>query len=634
MDRNNDELVIILAHPNNNYRKKLLIECLQNTNKEILLSTNYFVDESVEKFCDHVIYTKKNPILYKEDFHKYDVAYYSWKIGDDGIRHTKMFDYEHGYAVYTLIQNGLRYADSMGKKVVHVINYDYLIQDQIINENYLELKNTDIILYKHMTTNYGEESVSSGIISGKINKLNDFFQKYKTIDEYYHGGNSDGFAILEGKLHRHYLKANDIKIKYKVYEELKNGNILDREGTSLFSNDNDNEINDFSTVANTLYDNINQNKNIVNAKNSIKIKNYFIDGGYIEVNSPFKKKFTVEFWNNKNECEFTSIIESNCWAKTNKKYFEEYTCKVYDSDVLVYDETYNANGKRVYITLDSKSLGDTLAWFPYVDEFRKKWNCEMICSTFWNDLFEKQYPNIKFVSPGSIVNDLYAMYSIGWYYSDDTIDYTRNPQDFKKISLQQTATDILGLEFSHIKAKLDLPTVEKKKKVGLGIHSTAQAKYWNNPTGWQEVTDYLTQRNYEVIILSKEEDGYMGNKYPIGANKFPSGSINNLIQEMLSCDFFIGIGSGLSWLAWTLDLPIILISGFSTPISEFSGDNVYRIINESVCNGCFNRYRLDAGDWNWCPDNKNTEKQFECTKSISFEDVEPYLKKIIKNNMD
>jgi hypothetical protein len=43
---------------------------------------------------------------------------------------------------------------------------------------------------------------------------------------------------------------------------------------------------------------------------------------------------------------------------------------------------------------------------------------------------------------------------------------------------------------------------------------------------------------------------------------------------------------------------------------------------------------LDAGDWNWCPDNKNTEKQFECTKSISFEDVEPYLKKIIKNNMD
>jgi autotransporter strand-loop-strand O-heptosyltransferase len=258
----------------------------------------------------------------------------------------------------------------------------------------------------------------------------------------------------------------------------------------------------------------------------------------------------------------------------------------------------------------------------------------MICSTFWNDLFEKQYPNIKFVNPGSNVNDLYAMYNIGWYYADNNIDYTRNPQDFKKISLQQTATDILGLQFSHIKAKLDLPTVQKKKKVGLGIHSTTQAKYWNNPTGWQEITDYLTQRNYEVVILSKEEDGYMGNKHPIGANKFPSGSINDLIKEMLSCDFFIGIGSGLSWLAWTLNLPIILISGFSTPTSEFSGDNVYRVFNESVCNGCFNRYKLDAEDWNWCPDNKGTEKQFECTKSILFEDVKLYLEKNIKNNKD
>jgi autotransporter strand-loop-strand O-heptosyltransferase len=383
-----------------------------------------------------------------------------------------------------------------------------------------------------------------------------------------------------------------------------------------------------------IYDNINISKDIVNKKKSITIKNHFIDGGYIEVNSPFKKQFSIEFWNNNNECEFKTIIESNCWARTSKKYFEKYTCKVYDGDVLVYDETYNANGKRVYIALNSKSLGDTLAWFPYVDEFRKKWNCEMICSTFWNDLFEKQYPNIKFVSPGSIVNNLYAMYNIGWYYSNDTIDYTRNPQDFKKISLQQTATDILGLEFSHIKAKLDLPTVQKKKKVGLGLHSTAQAKYWNNPTGWQEITDYLTKRNYEVVILSKEEDGYMGNKHPIGANKFPSGSINDLIQEMLSCDFFIGIGSGLSWLAWTLDLPIILISGFSTPVSEFNGDNVYRVFKESVCNGCFNKYRLDAGDWNWCPDNKGTERQFECTKSISFDDVKSYLEKIIKNNKD
>ena len=165
-----------------------------------------------------------------------------------------------------------------------------------------------------------------------------------------------------------------------------------------------------------IYDKIVRNKNIVNKKNYIHVKNYFVNGGFIEVISSFKKNFTVEFWNKKNECEFKTVLESNSWAKTNKKYFEEYTCKVYDGDVLLYDEKYDAKGKRVYIALDSKSLGDTLAWFPYVDEFRKKWNCEMICSTFWNHLFEKQYPNIKFVNPGEAVNNLYAMYNIGWYY--------------------------------------------------------------------------------------------------------------------------------------------------------------------------------------------------------------------------
>ena len=52
-------------------------------------------------------------------------------------------------------------------------------------------------------------------------------------------------------------------------------------------------------------------------------------------------------------------------------------------------------------------------------------------------------------------------------------------------------------------------------------------------------------------------------------------------------------------------------------LSEFEGDNVIRVFNSSVCNGCYNRFRLDAGDWNWCPDQKGTDRQFECTKSIT-----------------
>jgi hypothetical protein len=67
------------------------------------------------------------------------------------------------------------------------------------------------------------------------------------------------------------------------------------------------------------------------------------------------------------------------------------------------------------ITFESKSLGDTLAWMPYVEEFRKKYNVEIVCSTFWNKLFRETYTDIKFVKPGSVVNNIYAQYRLGLF---------------------------------------------------------------------------------------------------------------------------------------------------------------------------------------------------------------------------
>ena len=99
---------------------------------------------------------------------------------------------------------------------------------------------------------------------------------------------------------------------------------------------------------------------------------------------------------------------------------------------------------------------------------------------------------------------------------------------------------------------------------------------------------------------------------------------------MSTCNFFIGIGSGLSWLAWTLNIPTVLISGFSDPISEFEGEDVVRIFNNSVCNSCFNRHKFDPGDWNWCPDQRGTERQFECTKSITGKMV---INKIVNSGL-
>jgi autotransporter strand-loop-strand O-heptosyltransferase len=342
----------------------------------------------------------------------------------------------------------------------------------------------------------------------------------------------------------------------------------------------------------------------------------FILNPFLEIKGVSESKFKIEFYDEEGRCHYSENLSINHWVKLNREYFTKWNTKIWEDGYLIHDYTLDLKGKRVYICLDSSSLGDTLSWVPYIREFKDKHQCHLIVSTFMNYLFKDSYPDIEFIEPGMAANNIYAMYKIGWFYKDDKFDVSKNPNDFRKEPLQKTASDILGLDYKETRPLLNIPKVEKKKKVGIGLHSTCQAKYWNNPTGWQEVVDYLTSLGYEVVLYSKENDGYMGNFHPKGITKFEAGSIERLIEDMASCEFFVGLGSGLSWLAWACELPVVLISGFSEEYSETTLDT-YRVINKNVCTGCFNRYRLNASDWNWCPDHQNTERQFECTKSIT-----------------
>jgi autotransporter strand-loop-strand O-heptosyltransferase len=83
---------------------------------------------------------------------------------------------------------------------------------------------------------------------------------------------------------------------------------------------------------------------------------------------------------------------------------------------------------------------------------------------------------------------------------------------------------------------------------------------------------------------------------------------------------FIGISSGLSWLSWASGTPTVIISGFTDEDLEPT-IGVTRIINKEVCNSCWSNYEFDPGDWNWCPVHKGTKRQFECSKTITGDDV-------------
>ena len=198
-------------------------------------------------------------------------------------------------------------------------------------------------------------------------------------------------------------------------------------------------------------------------------------------------RYKVDFINNKTgQICYTTNIDNNCWCRFSIQYFIEWKIVIYENGVEWYSMTFNAEGKRVYIAMDSKALGDSLAWIPYVQEFKKQHNCEVIVSTFMNDMFLGEYPDIEFVEPGTIVYDIVGHYKIGLFYNNDELDMSRHFNDVKKEPLQKIASDILGLDYIEERPKVvetKPSTILNKKYVCIAPHATALAKYWNRPNG-------------------------------------------------------------------------------------------------------------------------------------------------------
>ena len=276
---------------------------------------------------------------------------------------------------------------------------------------------------------------------------------------------------------------------------------------------------------------------------------------------------------------------------------------------------YAYSEKTISIVNESGSLGDNIAWVPVVDHFQKIHRCKVKYYTPYKELFEKEYSNINFYNYNEKPNTV--DYSLGCF--------DINNKKWNEFNLQELAFKILGLEYTEIRPKISLPKNLRnnfnKKYVCIGSLSTAQAKFWNNEGGWIKLVDYLKSLGYEVVSIDKHNNigyGQYVNSIPYNSlDKTGDISLEERINDLYFCDFFIGLGSGLSWLAWAIGKPVVMISGFSDPKSEFY--TPYRVHNKNICNSCWNDPEIlfDKGNWSWCPRNKN----FECTKEITFEMV-------------
>ena len=342
-------------------------------------------------------------------------------------------------------------------------------------------------------------------------------------------------------------------------------------------------------------------------KQQVSITQHFVNQPFLEIKGNSDSNFLVKFFDEKGICHYENTIKANHWVRLNRQWYTRWQAKVWEGKDLIYNSTLDLEGKKVFIAIDSKSLGDNLAWIPYVEEFRNKHNCTVVCSTFWNKILD--YPEIEFVEPGTMVN-CYAMYTLGWHWNED-----KEPTLCNTIPLQQSASNILGLDYVELKPRLKYDKGENKygKYVTIATNSTAGLKFWTK-SAWAKVINHLHEIGYKVINTSKERNPFE-NCYQL-----EDTSIENTMSVIHHSEYMVGLSSGLSWLAFGLGKKVVMISAFTEADHEF---DCIRPRNNNVCTNCWNdpKIKFDAGDFNFCPHHKGTERMFECQTSITPEMV-------------
>jgi autotransporter strand-loop-strand O-heptosyltransferase len=319
-----------------------------------------------------------------------------------------------------------------------------------------------------------------------------------------------------------------------------------------------------------------------------------------------------------------------------KRYFVPIRIEAWQNDVSVFTHEYCAKDREVLIQFPEGTLGDTLGWLPYAVKFKQRHACRLSCAIAKKliPLFRDAHPDIEFITREEVKPErYYATYGVGLFFDDKA--NVLQPCDFRLVGLHRTAGYILGVDPKEERPRLSIPNGDirpmAENYVCIAVQSTTQAKYWNNPNGWREIVRFLKEAGYAVVCIDQKPAhgvGLVWNHIPNGVEDRTGLSLQECARWIKHADFFIGLSSGLSWLAWAVGARVVMISGFSHPTTEF--ETPHRVINYHTCNSCWNdpALRFDHKDFLWCPRHKDTPRQFECTRLITVEHVKSAISRI------
>lgn len=312
-----------------------------------------------------------------------------------------------------------------------------------------------------------------------------------------------------------------------------------------------------------------------------------------------------------------------------KKFYVRFRIEAWKEDKLVFAHDYDPTEREVLICFPVGTLGDTIAWLSYAVRFAGARPCRLTIAMAAHliELFADAYPHINFISTKAVdTSRYYATYRVGLFFTD--VERVNQPVDFRHVGLHRIAAFILGLETDEAPPRLGVPDEGRpieEKYVVIATQATSQCKYWNNPYGWREVVKFLKEAGYRVICIDQKPvsgAGIVWNHIPAGAeDETGDRPLAERVHWLRHAEFFVGLSSGLAWLAWAAGTKVVMIGGFTLTNNEFA--TPYRVINYHACTGCWHdpALKFDHHDYLWCPRHAGTARQFECTSLITAAQV-------------
>jgi autotransporter strand-loop-strand O-heptosyltransferase len=285
--------------------------------------------------------------------------------------------------------------------------------------------------------------------------------------------------------------------------------------------------------------------------------------------------------------------------------------RYYPEDTLLrYSERYpdltDYNGKEILMHLNSFCLGDTICFSSFIYKFIEVYNpSKLYVSTFLPHLFEFNDERVVIVKANNPNEFISCDKLINVGYDKTNLEHTI-------YGMFYATKDSMGIPLDTLPGKVPvkpLKGVKNNKKVVIAPESLKKIAKWDyfGSKGWQIVVDYLNDNGYDVYNVSYENTLNLSGVYNYNGFK----DINVALNHIISSRLFIGLSSGLSWLAWAYDIPVVMISNFTKKWNEF---DCYRVDNPIGCNGCFN---IIQNIQNNCPIFYGTIRENECHKKIT-----------------